>query len=729
MTHLVGDERFEDQLIQETGTGQSQNVKPPTSGGKKSIKEILSAYIARKSAMRSAAHQTRNLLAVCSLARHTYPASPATSSPNLHKLADWQLKVVNLNSLNVVLIRYRHARRAFASHKINTYQTNQSCPSIVLQMKLQQNAHQTEITGFLFKRQSLKVTSAYNRTFYEPLFPNGSISIDQDVCDAFDIFDLRDDLNYSNTLALPYPTITVYSILNNLNKSVIIINDPLDFRAKKKIWYMLLIGNILLLAVFFPVTLSVKCLDCVGNDCMGSFCEGDYCVLSQYAPRWGTIEWGKPQIVKLFDMFLAVCQEKFFRCENVDCLSPSNTKERKSSAMRNHLITDDPLGFDSEGYDALPRGCMSGSLLRKDIRDHCEAADEDGNEKFTCFCNGRDNCNGGRALQRIEVDTVELLTCVCSGSHCKGDTCIGEMCSYVINHRTKQIEKGCVNASIPLVERRSMGACMIPPITGAMHHTVAKDAPDLLKTESCVCGQDYCNAEKPEITVPERQKCQTFVHAKVMGTTMKSKNITCTGEFCFKARIQSKLGHMAEYRTIGCASFTGDDALAEELNPTGCAKFSNEQLEVTACFETKDKAAIGRARANQEVREPKRKTSKTKSRKPPPKMEIEYEDDNGDNDEDEEYTEMKSDEEKPKSPKTKAKEKSEKEKDSEKNNKDDDDNEEVNNDNDEQDEEKEKIMRKERFWKMKTMKQPQRRASSLKSQHSRPFQTTRTQQW
>ncbi|VDM84472.1 unnamed protein product, partial [Strongylus vulgaris] len=195
---------------------------------------------------------------------------------------------------------------------------------------------------------------------------------------------------------------------------------------------------------------------------------------------------------------------------------------------------------------------------------------------------------------------------------------------------SKFIDDGCVNASVPLVERRSMGSCMIPPITGAMHHTVAKDASDLLKTESCVCGTDYCNAEKPEITVPERQKCQTFVNTKVMGTQdasdllktescvcgtdycnaekpeitvperqkcqtfvntkvmgtqMSSKNVTCTGEFCFKARIKSKLGHMTEYNTIGCASFTGDDPLAEELKPTGCAKFSSEQLEVTACFE------------------------------------------------------------------------------------------------------------------------------------------------
>lgn len=71
---------------------------------------------------------------------------------------------------------------------------------------------------------------------------------------------------------------------------------------------------------------------------------------------------------------------------------------------------------------------------------------------------------------------------------------------------------------MPLIERRSSGACMIPPITGAMHHTVAKTAEDLLATESCVCSADYCNVEKPKPTVPERMNCQTFVRAEVMGT-------------------------------------------------------------------------------------------------------------------------------------------------------------------------------------------------------------------
>ena len=78
--------------------------------------------------------------------------------------------------------------------------------------------------------------------------------------------------------------------------------------------------------------------------------------------------------------------------------------------------------------------------------------------------------------------------------------------------------QGCVNASVPILERRSAGACMVPPITGAMHHSVARTAEDLLVTESCVCGTDYCNLEKPRIAVPEKMKCQAFVRAEVMGT-------------------------------------------------------------------------------------------------------------------------------------------------------------------------------------------------------------------
>jgi hypothetical protein len=41
---------------------------------------------------------------------------------------------------------------------------------------------------------------------------------------------------------------------------------------------------------------------------------------------------------------------------------------------------------------------------------------------------------------------------------------------------------------------------MLQPITGAMHHTVAKTAEDLLHTESCVCEGDYCNSVSRKMT-------------------------------------------------------------------------------------------------------------------------------------------------------------------------------------------------------------------------------------
>ncbi|VDK66607.1 unnamed protein product [Onchocerca ochengi] len=329
--------------------------------------------------------------------------------------------------------------------------------------------------------------------------------------------------------------------------------------------------NVLLTVCLLPLCNAVKCLDCVGKDCMGTFCEGDYCILGTYAPRWGTVEWGEPRTVK---------------------------------------------------------GCVSGRMMEKNVRSHCETADGDDEEPFTCFCD-KDYCNNDKAIRRLETVSVPLITCVCKGVHCESKTCIGEMCSYVVNHRTKKTEQGCVNASVPLIERRSADSCMIPPITGAMHHTVSKDPHELLATESCVCMTDYCNTEKPEITQPERMKCQTFVTLEAMGTKVTSRNTTCTGEFCFKASIKSKLGHMTEYKTMGCASFLDGAELAEELQPTGCARFESEKVEVESCFQTNDRRAIARARANQETVLPRGKSKESKFRKTmkkPPKMELDYED-------------------------------------------------------------------------------------------------------
>lgn len=85
---------------------------------------------------------------------------------------------------------------------------------------------------------------------------------------------------------------------------------------------------------------------------------------------------------------------------------------------------------------------------------------------------------------------------------------------------------------------------------------------------------------------------------------MSSRTINCTGEYCFKVNITSELGYMRNFRTIGCVSFVEDAELAEELNPTGCAKFQSEKVTVESCFMTDDEEAKARAKANMQ-RKPK----------------------------------------------------------------------------------------------------------------------------
>uniref|UniRef100_A0A914X9F0 Uncharacterized protein n=1 Tax=Plectus sambesii TaxID=2011161 RepID=A0A914X9F0_9BILA len=288
------------------------------------------------------------------------------------------------------------------------------------------------------------------------------------------------------------------------------------------------------------VASAIKCFDCVGEDCVGSFCEGQYCMLSKFAPRWGSAEWGAPQTVK---------------------------------------------------------GCMSGTMLRDDVRDHCEANLEDGIEVFTCFCN-KDYCNGPKQVRKLKIEPVELYTCVCNGEHCEGKTCIGKFCTYVVNHNNKKTEQGCVNVSIPLIERRTLGACMMPPITGAMHHSIAEEVEDLLNTESCTCASDYCNFKKPVIEVERNMKCKMNVRANLMGAEMNSSTITFVGEYCFSVNVISELGYMRSFETIGCVSFIEGSELAEELEVSGCGKFQSEKLTVNACLDTKDTKALARAKVN-----------------------------------------------------------------------------------------------------------------------------------
>uniref|UniRef100_A0A914LBK6 Uncharacterized protein n=1 Tax=Meloidogyne incognita TaxID=6306 RepID=A0A914LBK6_MELIC len=270
-------------------------------------------------------------------------------------------------------------------------------------------------------------------------------------------------------------------------------------------------------------------------------------------------------------------------------------------------------------------------MIRNDLRSHCEVVEDgEGEEElsadkpFACFCRNRDYCNKNSVAEKLETEKVPLYTCVCKGDHCRDKTkCVGELCTYVVNHKTGVTEQGCVNASVPLIERRSAGACTIPPITGAMHRSVSKLPDELLYTESCVCEGKNCNAKKPKIRVPERSRCEAMVHVDVMGHNMTSKsNAKCTGEFCFKVEIRSEIGNMKEYRSMGCASFVDKSVLPEELSPTGCASFSSEKLFVEACFRTSDKEAVARHKARSKGRK------KTKSRSSEEKISEEEEEEN-----------------------------------------------------------------------------------------------------
>lgn len=51
---------------------------------------------------------------------------------------------------------------------------------------------------------------------------------------------------------------------------------------------------------------------------------------------------------------------------------------------------------------------------------------------------------------------------------------------------------------------------------------------------------------------------------------------------------------MTEYKTMGCASFLDGAELAEEMKPTGCARFESEKVEVETCFQVTYMFAIKR---------------------------------------------------------------------------------------------------------------------------------------
>jgi len=291
---------------------------------------------------------------------------------------------------------------------------------------------------------------------------------------------------------------------------------------------------------------AVKCVSCVGRGCMRNVCDSDVCVSTYYAANWNEGGWFRARVVK---------------------------------------------------------GCMSGTMLNPYFQDHCETTkDGNGIPVQTCYCKS-ELCNG-RLSSRLPEEPMKFVECNCEGRQCREPICLGRFCTYVVNHLTMQTERGCSNLSIPLLDKRVGGACMSPPVSGALHTNVARTGDDLLHTESCFCQTNYCNSGAPLVGAAKEMRCPEKVQGSFYGHTLTStRKRDCPGEFCFQTDVKSDLGEPSEFSISGCISFMNGSQLAEELNPTGCGYFASDGLVIRSCFTSKDQTAIDRAQNSQIRRE------------------------------------------------------------------------------------------------------------------------------
>ncbi|KFD70121.1 hypothetical protein M514_02279, partial [Trichuris suis] len=285
---------------------------------------------------------------------------------------------------------------------------------------------------------------------------------------------------------------------------------------------------LLLATVHWPLARTVKCFTCEGLHCVGEICEGRYCLVSSYASVWGQTHFGQATHVK---------------------------------------------------------GCINGSLLRRSVRSHCEVySDGDSSEDIKmCICNA-DYCNANIGDKVREQ--VEFVTCRCEGSHCGSDKeCVGEYCSYVYDSAKKKVHRGCVNRSVPLIERKGEGACMRPPITGATVHSGALH--QSTNVETCLCSEDYCNERKPKTLRSRKQQrqCRTKARLSWNDFPMETKPGHCYGDHCFKVEMTARQSG-THYHAEGCISFINEKTTAEELSEKGCVEFQSPSLSVKTCFDS-----------------------------------------------------------------------------------------------------------------------------------------------
>ncbi|KRX87138.1 hypothetical protein T4E_4392 [Trichinella pseudospiralis] len=281
---------------------------------------------------------------------------------------------------------------------------------------------------------------------------------------------------------------------------------------------------LLLLSTYTGRTEAIKCFSCEGLHCVGDICEGQYCLVSSYASVWGQAQFGKATHVK---------------------------------------------------------GCINGTLLRRAVRSHCEFYSA-GDVKM-CICDA-DYCNAnvGDKLQQF----VPFVRCRCDGEHCSSrHQCIGEYCSYVIDQTYRRRSRGCVNRTVPLIERRGVGACVQPPITGATVHSHALH--QSVDMQTCLCAEDFCNEQpQPQLIASTRKRhhrCPTSAQLTWNDFPMQSQSSHCYGQHCFSVEMVAKQSG-THYQASGCISFISEPVETEELNQLGCIEFQSKTLTIKTCF-------------------------------------------------------------------------------------------------------------------------------------------------
>lgn len=243
---------------------------------------------------------------------------------------------------------------------------------------------------------------------------------------------------------------------------------------------------------------------------------------------------------------------------------------------------------------------MDGDMLAAKVSSKCETIDGD---KEFCICDN-DECTSSR--KKLKEEKGEKVTCKCTAGTkgCMKGKCEGDLCFWNINHRNKAITKGCLYVSVPLLERRAIDSCMLPPMSGSMHSLSLKDETfnkDLLKTESCVCSTDNCNSDRPfEVegklsNTIDSQSCDYKVIVESDGKTYSTeKGKKCKGEFCYKMKLTSEeeIGKLESYTAEGCATFDPNrETMDEEFTKGICGNFTGNGLWVQTCYKTEDESA------------------------------------------------------------------------------------------------------------------------------------------